>query len=201
MRYSLHLLFYGILLLNTNTDWFRILKKGVSGLCILLRDLSSRSICVCYVSPLFIETLLIQTQPVYIYRVVLDSVNGVSSTRSTSIAALDLQEGEIRQLQFVEDDTLMILWSHPSMSSLSFFSLLQQCLLTLHQKAHPTSSTFPSSPPQPSAPAQTPNPHPIYSWNTRTAAQATTVVVVTVARPRFSPWISCPHRMHRMRRW
>ena len=48
---------------------------------------------------------------------VLDSVNGVSSTRSTSIAALDLQEGEIRQLQFVEDDTLMILWSHPSMSS------------------------------------------------------------------------------------
>ena len=145
-----------------------------------------------------IKTLL--TQTVYIYRVVLDSVNGVSSTRSTSIAALDLQEGEIRQLQFVEDDTLMILWSHPSMSSLSFFSLLQQCLLTLHQKAHPTSSTFPSSPPQPSAPAQTPNPHPIYSWNTRTAAQATTVAV-TVARPRSSPWTSCPHRMHRMRRW
>ncbi|OJJ87767.1 putative anaphase-promoting complex component Cut20/Apc4 [Aspergillus glaucus CBS 516.65] len=53
----------------------------------------------------------------YIYRVVLDSVNGVSSTRSTSIAAFDLQEGEIRQLQFVEDDTLMILWSHPNGSS------------------------------------------------------------------------------------
>lgn len=59
---------------------------------------------------------------------VLDSVNGVSSTRSTSIAALDLQEGEVRQLQFVEDDTLMILWSHPSMPSLSFPSLVQQHL-------------------------------------------------------------------------
>lgn len=48
----------------------------------------------------------------YIYRVVLDSVNGVSSTRTTSAAAFDFQEGEILQLQFVEDDTLMILWSH-----------------------------------------------------------------------------------------
>ena len=64
---------------------------------------------------------MLLTQIVYIYRVVLDSVNGVSSTRSTSRAALDLQEGEIRQLQFVEDDTLMVLWSHPSMSPLPLF--------------------------------------------------------------------------------
>lgn len=48
----------------------------------------------------------------YIYRVVLDSVNGVSSTRTTSATAFDLQEGEILQLQFVEDDSLMVLWSH-----------------------------------------------------------------------------------------
>lgn len=47
----------------------------------------------------------------YFYRVILDSSNGVSYTRSTSIAALDLQEGEIKQLQFVADDTLMILWA------------------------------------------------------------------------------------------
>lgn len=51
---------------------------------------------------------------VYIYRTVLDSINGVSSTRATSIAAFTLQEGEIRQLQFIEDDTLMILWSDSS---------------------------------------------------------------------------------------
>ncbi|KAJ6031834.1 hypothetical protein N7540_002566 [Penicillium herquei] len=49
---------------------------------------------------------------VYIYRMVLDSVNGVSSTRSTSIAALNLSEGEVKQVQFVHDDTLMILWSN-----------------------------------------------------------------------------------------
>lgn len=67
---------------------------------------------------------------------VLDSVNGVSSTRSTSIAALDLQEGEIRQLQFVEDDTLMILWSHPSMPS--FPSLSTSTLSTNSTTAGPS---------------------------------------------------------------
>ncbi|RAL16856.1 putative anaphase-promoting complex component Cut20/Apc4 [Aspergillus homomorphus CBS 101889] len=45
------------------------------------------------------------------YRVVLESENGVSSTRSTSIAVVDLKGGEIRQVQFVEDDTAMVLWS------------------------------------------------------------------------------------------
>nr|UPX44851.1 hypothetical protein FAC5L9_14 [Penicillium camemberti] len=48
---------------------------------------------------------------VYFYRIILDSSNGVSYTRSTFVAALDLQEGEIKQLQFVADDTLMILWA------------------------------------------------------------------------------------------
>lgn len=47
----------------------------------------------------------------YIYRTILDSVNGVSSTRSTSVAAVSLQQGEIRQLQFVDDDTIIVLWS------------------------------------------------------------------------------------------
>ncbi|CDM38272.1 hypothetical protein DTO013E5_8695 [Penicillium roqueforti] len=54
---------------------------------------------------------------VYIYRIVLDSVGGVSSTRSTSLATLDLQNGEVRQLQFVNDDTLMILWRDSKGSS------------------------------------------------------------------------------------
>lgn len=55
--------------------------------------------------------------PVYLYRVVLDSVGGVSSTRSTSVAILDLKNGEIRQLQFVNDDTIMILWRNSSKSN------------------------------------------------------------------------------------
>lgn len=49
---------------------------------------------------------------VYIYRVVLDSVNGVSFTRSTSMAAITFTAGEVRQLQFVDDNTLMILYSN-----------------------------------------------------------------------------------------
>ncbi|KAJ6137253.1 Anaphase-promoting complex subunit 4 [Penicillium samsonianum] len=54
---------------------------------------------------------------VYLYRVVLNSVGGVSSTRSTSLATLDLQNGEVRQLQFVNDDTLMVLWRDSKGSS------------------------------------------------------------------------------------
>lgn len=64
----------------------------------------------------FLSLLMISDKciTVYIYRTVLDSINGVSSTRATSIAAFTLQEGEIRQLQFIEDDTLIILWSDSS---------------------------------------------------------------------------------------
>ena len=62
---------------------------------------------------------------VYIYRIVLDSINGVSSTKSTSIAAIDLLEGEIRQIQFVDDDSLMILWSNSRMCFLPCFSISQ----------------------------------------------------------------------------
>lgn len=60
---------------------------------------------------LFCSTWSLTIAPVYIYRIVLDSVNGVSSTRETSIAALSFKEGVVSQLQFVEDDTLMVLYS------------------------------------------------------------------------------------------
>lgn len=58
---------------------------------------------------------------VYVYRTVLDSINGVSSTRHTSLAAVTLREGEVRQFQFVEDDTLMVLWSDASMCHPQFY--------------------------------------------------------------------------------
>ncbi|KAJ5774954.1 hypothetical protein N7457_009850 [Penicillium paradoxum] len=54
---------------------------------------------------------------VYLYRIVLDSISGVSSTRSTSLATLNLQGGEVRQVQFVTDNTLMILWRDSKGSS------------------------------------------------------------------------------------
>lgn len=56
--------------------------------------------------------------PVYLYRLILDSVGGVSSTRNTSLAILDLEDGEVRQLQFVNDDTIMILWRNGSKSQI-----------------------------------------------------------------------------------
>jgi anaphase-promoting complex subunit 4 len=49
---------------------------------------------------------------VYIYRVSLETINGVSSTKGISIAALSLERGEIRQIQFVdEENTVMVLFS------------------------------------------------------------------------------------------
>lgn len=134
----------------------------------LLRDRSSPSI---YVWPclLIFCYMHVLTQAVYIYRVVLDSVNGVSSTRSTSIAAFDLQEGEIRQLQFVEDDTLMILWSHPSMFPFFIIACPSNPDHTTQQTDPSTSSTSPSNPRPQRVPAPKPNPPPTLPWNTKTA--------------------------------
>lgn len=75
---------------------------------------------------------LSNSMSVYIYRTVLDSINGVSSTRHTSLAAVSLPEGEIRQLQFVEDDTLMVLWSNASMYRPQ--SIIRTLLLTLRRR-------------------------------------------------------------------
>lgn len=42
----------------------------------------------------------------------LDSVNGVSSTKNIESAKINLQSGEIREIKFVEDNTLMLIWSN-----------------------------------------------------------------------------------------
>lgn len=43
---------------------------------------------------------------------ILDSVNGVSSTKNVESARIEIQSGEIREIKFVEDDTLMFIWSN-----------------------------------------------------------------------------------------
>lgn len=83
---------------------------------------------------------------VYIYRTVLDSVNGVSSTRHASVAALTFQEGEIRQLQFVEDDTLMVLWSDASTCYTLVHSRDDVLILTTHVEGHSYLLNFPFQP-------------------------------------------------------
>ncbi|KAL4809251.1 anaphase-promoting complex, cyclosome, subunit 4-domain-containing protein [Aspergillus unguis] len=47
----------------------------------------------------------------YIYRVVLDLENGVSSTREVQMGVVNLQRGTIQQVQFVEGNGVMVLWS------------------------------------------------------------------------------------------
>ncbi|KAL4913499.1 anaphase-promoting complex, cyclosome, subunit 4-domain-containing protein [Aspergillus aurantiobrunneus] len=66
------------------------------------------SLCVIYVA----ARLATSKHLLYIYRVVLDSENGVSSTREAQVGAINLQEGVIHQVQFVEDDKMMVLWSN-----------------------------------------------------------------------------------------
>ncbi|PIG89867.1 anaphase-promoting complex component Cut20/Apc4 [Aspergillus arachidicola] len=82
--------------------------KDIVDLVMRYEDVGEQRLCVIYVATRSIRSKHI----LYIYRTVLDCENGVSSTRTTGIGAIDLQEGEIRQIQFVEDDTIMVLWSN-----------------------------------------------------------------------------------------
>ncbi|KAF7628614.1 putative anaphase-promoting complex component Cut20/Apc4 [Aspergillus flavus] len=82
--------------------------KDIVDLVMRYEDVGEQRLCVIYAATRSIRSKHI----LYIYRTVLDCENGVSSTRTTGIGAIDLQEGEIRQIQFVEDDTIMILWSN-----------------------------------------------------------------------------------------
>lgn len=80
-------------------------------------------------------------ETLYIYRTILDSVNGVSSTRSTSVAAISLKQGEIRQLQFVDDDTIMALWTGEGRFPIFHYFACDLRTLTLN-KYIPTYSAF-----------------------------------------------------------
>lgn len=74
---------------------------------------------------------------VYIYRVVLDTINGVSSTRKTSITAFSFKEGTVRQLQFVDDDTLMILHADNETAYLLNLPFQPASYLELSDKVEP----------------------------------------------------------------
>ncbi|KAL4970354.1 putative anaphase-promoting complex component Cut20/Apc4 [Aspergillus stella-maris] len=73
----------------------------------------SANLCVVYVA----TRLSTQKHTLYIYRVILDSENGVSSTREAQVGAVNLQEGTIRQIQFIDDNKIMVLWSNNAGSS------------------------------------------------------------------------------------
>ena len=79
---------------------------------IVFQDAEEEHPCSIYVASRSAST----KSTLYIHRVVLDSINGVSSTRATSIAPIALPGGEVRQVQFVTDDTLMVLWISGRMS-------------------------------------------------------------------------------------
>ncbi|OOF95512.1 hypothetical protein ASPCADRAFT_397201 [Aspergillus carbonarius ITEM 5010] len=81
--------------------------KDVIDMVMCNEDTDKKGVCVIYIATRSIK----KKHLLCFYRVELDSENGVSSTQSISTGALDLQEGEIRQVQFVEDDTIVVLWS------------------------------------------------------------------------------------------
>ncbi|KAJ6156202.1 Anaphase-promoting complex subunit 4 [Penicillium chrysogenum] len=87
--------------------------QGVTDLIFCYEDAIEGQPCSIYVATRSVTS----KHQVYLYRVVLNSIGGVSSTRSTSLATLDLKNGEVRQLQFVSDDTIMILWRDSKGSS------------------------------------------------------------------------------------
>ncbi|KAL3481983.1 anaphase-promoting complex component Cut20/Apc4 [Aspergillus californicus] len=90
--------------------------------------------CVIYVA----TRLVTSHHILYIYRVILDCANGVSSTRQIRVGAINLQEGEIRQVQFVDDDKMMVLWSNNE--GLSY--ILQIPTQDEPVNQHPESPTF-----------------------------------------------------------
>ncbi|KAK2762196.1 hypothetical protein FQN54_001205 [Arachnomyces sp. PD_36] len=70
-------------------------------------DLDGKELCHVYI----VAKSRQRQSSFYLYHVALDSVNGVSSTRSIGSAMINLGSGEIRQIKFVEDDTSMLIWS------------------------------------------------------------------------------------------
>ncbi|KAL4909877.1 hypothetical protein BDW74DRAFT_165214 [Aspergillus multicolor] len=71
-------------------------------------DVGREQLSVIYVA----SRLATSKHRVYIYRVVLDLENGVSSTREARVGVVNFHYGMIRQVQFAEGDNLMVLWSN-----------------------------------------------------------------------------------------
>lgn len=54
-----------------------------------------------------------------IYKITIQCTNGVSSTKNVAVASLRLPGGEIKQAQFVEDGTIMLLYTESGNISFS----------------------------------------------------------------------------------
>ncbi|PTU22891.1 hypothetical protein P175DRAFT_0499432 [Aspergillus ochraceoroseus IBT 24754] len=84
--------------------------RSVLAITMRCEEIDNQSRCVVYIGT---RSMMTSKHQLYIYRVVLDSENGVSSTRQTCVGAINLQGGAIHQVQFVDnDDTIMVLWSN-----------------------------------------------------------------------------------------
>ncbi|EED21355.1 anaphase-promoting complex component Cut20/Apc4, putative [Talaromyces stipitatus ATCC 10500] len=56
-----------------------------------------------------------------IYKITIQCTNGVSSTKNISVASMRLSKGEIKQAQFVDDGTIMLLYANKDRSYLLNF--------------------------------------------------------------------------------
>ncbi|KAL2833937.1 putative anaphase-promoting complex component Cut20/Apc4 [Aspergillus pseudoustus] len=58
------------------------------------------------------STLVTSKHILYVYQVCIKSENGVSSTEEVFVGGIDFGEGVISQVQFGEDDKMMVLWTN-----------------------------------------------------------------------------------------
>jgi anaphase-promoting complex subunit 4 len=86
-------------------------RKTALSLMMLLPNLITRN-----------HTNLVQ---VLIYRITIQCINGVSSSKATSVASLRLPSGEIKQVQFVQDGTVMLLYTDEGKLSINLSAILE----------------------------------------------------------------------------
>ncbi|PGH35384.1 anaphase-promoting complex subunit 4 [[Emmonsia] crescens] len=98
----------------------------------------------------------------YLYRVIIETINGVSSTKATLFAAINLQRGNITQIKFVEDGTLMLLLSDPENTHLISFPYIPNPDASFHPNyirlSNDSSETSATSASMPFMPSSAPVP-------------------------------------------
>ena len=68
--------------------------------------------------PIFGETTdLHAATPVYVFRVELEIINGISTNGPTTACAIDLADRKLIDLKFLNDETLIIACSEPGASA------------------------------------------------------------------------------------
>ncbi|KAL2871873.1 putative anaphase-promoting complex component Cut20/Apc4 [Aspergillus lucknowensis] len=88
--------------------------RAVMDIAMRYEEVGHENVCAIYV----VAGLTTLKHLLNLYRILIDTENGVSSTRQGFIGGINLREGEIRQVQFTEGEYMMVLWSNNGSSYL-----------------------------------------------------------------------------------